>query len=42
MDFGAHLPLMDFGGNPYTLQHLAEHCHGDHRPECPILDELAR
>src|ERR1700689_3718642 len=22
MDFGAHLPLMDFGGNPYTLQHL--------------------
>ena len=25
-----------------TLEHLAEHCHGDHRPECPILDELAR
>jgi alkanesulfonate monooxygenase SsuD/methylene tetrahydromethanopterin reductase-like flavin-dependent oxidoreductase (luciferase family) len=23
MDFGAHLPLMDFGGNPYTLEHLA-------------------
>jgi alkanesulfonate monooxygenase SsuD/methylene tetrahydromethanopterin reductase-like flavin-dependent oxidoreductase (luciferase family) len=22
MDFGAHLPLMDFGGNPYTLEHL--------------------
>ncbi len=22
MDFGAHLPLMDFGGNPYTLSHL--------------------
>jgi probable F420-dependent oxidoreductase len=22
MDFGAHLPLMDFGGNPYTLAHL--------------------
>jgi len=22
VDFGAHLPLMDFGGNPYTLQHL--------------------
>jgi alkanesulfonate monooxygenase SsuD/methylene tetrahydromethanopterin reductase-like flavin-dependent oxidoreductase (luciferase family) len=21
--FGAHLPLMDFGGNPYTLAHLA-------------------
>jgi MerR family transcriptional regulator, copper efflux regulator len=24
-----------------TLIHLAEHCHGDERPECPILDELA-
>ena len=23
-----------------TLEHLAEHCHGDHRPECPILDDL--
>ena len=23
MDFGAHLPLMDFGGNPYSLEHLA-------------------
>lgn len=25
MDFGAHLPLMDFGGNPYTLQHLIDY-----------------
>ncbi|WP_290653183.1 Cu(I)-responsive transcriptional regulator [Aquisalimonas sp.] len=24
-----------------TLEHLAEHCHGDHRPECPIIDDLA-
>lgn len=24
-----------------TLRHLAEHCHGDARPECPILDDLA-
>ena len=24
-----------------TLRHLAEHCHGDERPECPIIDELA-
>lgn len=23
-----------------ALQHLAGHCHGDHRPECPILDGL--
>jgi alkanesulfonate monooxygenase SsuD/methylene tetrahydromethanopterin reductase-like flavin-dependent oxidoreductase (luciferase family) len=22
VDFGAHLPLMDFGGNPYSLDHL--------------------
>src|SRR6478735_6147422 len=22
MDFGAHLPLMDFGGHPYSLDHL--------------------
>jgi len=22
MDFGLHLPLLDFGGNPYTLDHL--------------------
>ena len=25
-----------------TLQHLAHSCHGDERPECPILDDLAR
>lgn len=25
-----------------TLQHLVEHCHGDDRPECPILEELAQ
>ena len=24
-----------------TLETLAEHCHGDSRPECPILDDLA-
>jgi MerR family copper efflux transcriptional regulator len=24
-----------------TLQGLVERCHGDHRPDCPILDELA-
>jgi MerR family copper efflux transcriptional regulator len=24
-----------------TLQSLAGHCHGDERPECPILDDLA-
>lgn len=25
-----------------ALQLLAEHCHGDARPECPILGDLAR
>ena len=24
-----------------TLEQLAECCQGDHRPDCPILDELA-
>jgi Cu(I)-responsive transcriptional regulator len=24
-----------------TLRHLAAGCHGDARPECPILDDLA-
>lgn len=23
-----------------TLEHLARHCHGDERPDCPILDGL--
>ena len=25
-----------------TLEHLAHHCHGDHRPQCPIIEELAK
>lgn len=25
-----------------TLSHLANHCHGDDRPDCPILDKLAQ
>lgn len=25
-----------------TLRYLAAHCHGDARPECPILTRLAR
>jgi Cu(I)-responsive transcriptional regulator len=23
------------------LSHLVDHCHGDHRPDCPIIDGLA-
>jgi Cu(I)-responsive transcriptional regulator len=25
-----------------TLERLADCCHGDHRPDCPILDGLAK
>eukprot|EP01035_Chromulina_nebulosa_P053754 gene53754-73524_t len=25
-----------------TLRHLADHCHGDQRPDCPILEDLGR
>jgi alkanesulfonate monooxygenase SsuD/methylene tetrahydromethanopterin reductase-like flavin-dependent oxidoreductase (luciferase family) len=25
VEFGAHLPLMDFGGHPYTLEHLVDY-----------------
>ena len=24
-----------------TLRHLADNCHGDERPDCPIIDDLA-
>lgn len=24
-----------------TIRHLAEHCHGDDRPECPIIEGFA-
>lgn len=42
----AHLAEIDariaeLGRMRQTLQHLVERCHGDHRPDCPILDELA-
>ncbi len=30
--------LQDMRG---TLQNLLQCCHGDERPECPILDQLA-
>ena len=25
-----------------TLEHLTHNCHGDNRPDCPILDDLGR
>lgn len=24
-----------------TLNNLVKHCHGDHRPDCPILNDLS-
>lgn len=34
--------LAELQGMVRTLEHLVHHCHGDHRPECPILDDLAK
>ena len=31
----------DLSAMAATLRHLAAHCHGDARPDCPILEELA-
>lgn len=25
-----------------TLEHLAHNCHGDNRPHCPIIEDLAK
>jgi alkanesulfonate monooxygenase SsuD/methylene tetrahydromethanopterin reductase-like flavin-dependent oxidoreductase (luciferase family) len=30
VDFGAHLPLMDFGGHPYTRAHLSDYVRAAH------------
>lgn len=32
--------LVEIQGMLSTLNQLVKHCHGDHRPDCPILDEL--
>ncbi len=34
--------IAELRGMADTLRHLASHCHGDARPDCPILDDLAR
>ena len=33
--------MVELGSMRDTILHLAECCHGDDRPECPILDDLA-
>src|SRR5262245_35107242 len=33
--------IAELQGLRKTLQHLVHHCHGDTRPDCPIIDELS-
>ncbi|MFQ5959168.1 MAG: Cu(I)-responsive transcriptional regulator, partial [Alphaproteobacteria bacterium] len=33
--------IAELGSIRRTLDHLIDKCHGDERPECPILDDLA-
>jgi MerR family copper efflux transcriptional regulator len=33
--------IADMQAMQQTLTHLVDCCHGDERPECPILDDLA-
>ncbi len=33
--------IAELAGLRRLLHHLVEHCQGDERPECPIIDELA-
>ncbi len=33
--------IRKLGAMVESLRHLAENCHGDHRPDCPILSDLA-
>ena len=33
--------IAELGAVRHTLLDLSQRCHGDNRPECPILDDLA-
>ena len=33
--------IAELQGMVDSLEHLARHCHGDARPQCPILEDLA-
>ena len=33
--------VAEIDGMVRSLEHLAEHCHGDERPDCPIIDGIA-
>lgn len=34
--------IEELKGMRSTLARLVDTCHGDHRPDCPIIDDLAR
>jgi Cu(I)-responsive transcriptional regulator len=34
--------IADLQAMAHTIGDLAAHCHGDNRPDCPIIDDLAR
>ncbi len=34
--------MSEIGEMAGTLRHLAQNCHGDHRPDCPIITELSQ
>lgn len=36
------LRIQEMQGMLNTLRQVADHCHGDDRPNCPILDDLAQ
>lgn len=36
-----HRKIAELKAMTDTLEHLTQHCHGDHRPDCPILDDLS-
>jgi MerR family copper efflux transcriptional regulator len=38
---GLRAKIAELQSMAQTLEHLAEHCHGNDRPDCPILADLA-
>jgi MerR family copper efflux transcriptional regulator len=37
-----HAKIAQLTAMAETVQHLADACHGDHRPDCPILRDLEK
>ncbi|MDO9101400.1 MAG: Cu(I)-responsive transcriptional regulator [Candidatus Nitrotoga sp.] len=38
---GLKVKIAELQAMAQTLEHLADHCHGNDRPDCPILTDLA-